>query len=1294
MTAKKRELIFSTLKKKKQIRNLKNSNFFFYNRTIDKGEIKKLISWVFETYGCSLTLNLLEELKNLGFSYATLAGLSLSIDDLSIPAKKQLLIALAEHEVQQAQTKLKVGRITSVEYFQKLIDVWNQTNENLKTSLIKNFITINPLNPVYMMAFSGARGNISQVRQLVGMRGLIANPQGQIVDLPIKSNFREGLTVTEYIISCYGARKGLVDTALRTADSGYLTRRLVDIAQSILLRERDCKTKKGIYIKNLKTSQKVLLNLSTRVIGRILNESVYTETKLIAVRNQEISPKLGQFLKHINFKQTFIRSPLTCESPYFICQLCYGWSLAKGKLVDLGEAVGIIAAQSIGEPGTQLTMRTFHTGGVFTAKKTHKILSPETGWLKFTDNILGHDFRTRHGENAFFVTKSTSLEISNLHTSVTIDVPEKSLILTPNNNFVIKNQIIGEIYESSLTNIEKATKEVYGESSGEIFQEDLSYSFNKNLLWILIGDVFDISNKFMCCYKNGDLITTNGTLAQKPVFSNFGGHTKKVSQFGPLTWKISLFKIIFDKVTLNKKTFLEIEHSKKVELYKKEFPLNCLIHKNQFLAHLDLLDFQIQGPGLLKNFNLKFISSKNLKTFKILKGNQFYWLPEYRYSINSENLKILVQDGQYISKNSFITSKIVAPVSGIIEYVKKRNKIQTIVLKPGSEISLTEISSSINFYKLLNLKIHQIGFAEDKNTLTKKILVIEKTVDNSFVSRYVKSYTLNSVEKKLLSQNNYIQLQKVFFLSVQPNTKSIIQNKKSLIFIKIKVNLKQNIHKKIFIHATPVCLKKDSKSWNLAIEGFQTFQMFNLESFQERQKFLFNVDFIKEKIENSNNINSFIFNKNKIYSKKDFELKVFKDWFDSQFSFNPLSRLIIIKAFNNFYEKVLPIYLTRMPNVSQLEDHTFNKIPVLQSDLNCHKVINFINDNQYLKLKSPIGKVQHVLEKNSEFFRSISQSRTLNRILILKKEHFIFIKIKQVKQLKSLLYELNSYLGNFLFQSQLKNSKHSKFHNSPLLNFYLKHSGQVVRISFSQIKIRKAIPFYTSNQTKIHKTTGNLVQKNDCLLTLVYDREKTGDIVQGLPQIEQLLEARKTKGLTSILNNVHTQLNTFFKIYSSFYALNKAVQKSFESLQKIIVNQVQHVYYSQGVTISDKHIEIIVRQMTSKVLIKKVQQSGFLPGELIDFQKISRFNKKFSKTILYRPVILGVTRASLNTESFISAASFQQTTRVLTQAAIKGKIDWLQGLKENVILGRLIPAGTGFKSFSTPALLNNRLIKK
>jgi DNA-directed RNA polymerase subunit beta' len=219
-----------------------------------------------------------------------------------------------------------------------------------------------------MMAFSGARGNISQVRQLVAMRGLMADPQGQIIDLPIKSNFREGLTVTEYIISSYGARKGLVDTALRTADSGYLTRRLVDVAQDIIIREIDCGTQRSIIIKDMVANNQVLIPIANRLVGRVLFETLYYphDGGVIAHVNQDLDHETNKIIVDAGIKSVSVRSPLTCDSARSVCQFCYGWNLAHGSLVDLGEAVGIIAAQSIGEPGTQLTMRTFHTGGVFT----------------------------------------------------------------------------------------------------------------------------------------------------------------------------------------------------------------------------------------------------------------------------------------------------------------------------------------------------------------------------------------------------------------------------------------------------------------------------------------------------------------------------------------------------------------------------------------------------------------------------------------------------------------------------------------------------------------------------------------------------------------------------------------------------------------------------------------------------------------------------------------------------------------------------------------------------------------
>ena len=468
-------------------------NSLFFNGCFDKNRIKSLISWSLKNCGEKITIDLVENLKTLGFAYATEAGISLGIDDLKIPPTKAKLIPEADVKIKLTQINYKQGYLTGIEKFQQLIDTWHRTSEILKQNVIQYFRSTDILNPVYMMAFSGARGNISQVRQLVGMRGLMSDPQGQILDFPIKSNFREGLTLTEYIISCYGARKGLVDTALKTANSGYLTRRLVDVSHHIIISDFDCKTQHGIVLNTITENQKIIVPLQKRLIGRILAENIYSKSQttrrvvspislgnlstpnittkisnvskikqklaftkpllntnslqsqmlfptkkisnlgyvnfqqknnngralalfsqlilyglskkwnfglhknknnhknnfyelwninnksteeflvakkerdfywqqlvfslshvtlafssqtLIASKNEEISVSLAVKIATLK-KQVLVRSPLTCEIKNSLCQLCYGWSLAHGKLVSLGEAVGIIAAQSI-----------------------------------------------------------------------------------------------------------------------------------------------------------------------------------------------------------------------------------------------------------------------------------------------------------------------------------------------------------------------------------------------------------------------------------------------------------------------------------------------------------------------------------------------------------------------------------------------------------------------------------------------------------------------------------------------------------------------------------------------------------------------------------------------------------------------------------------------------------------------------------------------------------------------------------------------------------------------------------
>ena len=430
------------------------SNLSFFNGCFDKGRLKSLISWSVINCGEQFTIELVENLKNVGFQYATQAGVSLSLDDLKIPPTKAQLVSEAELQIISAQIEYKRGHLTAVEKFQQLIDTWHRTSETLKQNVIQYFRATDILNPVYMMAFSGARGNVSQVRQLVGMRGLMADPQGQIIDFPIRSNFREGLTLTEYVISCYGARKGLVDTALRTANSGYLTRRLVDVSQHVIVCKFDCGTPRGILLSDMTEGPKVLLSLENRLIGRVLAEDIYADlnstkdtilvkhsslssnqnyntkhdlklsfpnkkipsnktvtlpelvdvtvpqTNLVARKDQEISSILAEKIAKLRL-QVLVRSPLTCEAKSSICQLCYGWSLAHGNLVSLGEAVGILAAQSIGEPGTQLTMRTFHTGGVFSGDLMTEIRAPFNGVIEFTEFLQGVLIRTPHGKIAF-----------------------------------------------------------------------------------------------------------------------------------------------------------------------------------------------------------------------------------------------------------------------------------------------------------------------------------------------------------------------------------------------------------------------------------------------------------------------------------------------------------------------------------------------------------------------------------------------------------------------------------------------------------------------------------------------------------------------------------------------------------------------------------------------------------------------------------------------------------------------------------------------------------------------------
>ncbi|MDD2485171.1 MAG: DNA-directed RNA polymerase subunit beta' [bacterium] len=335
----------------------------YINDVMDKRELGQLVSRCYRLLGPTETVTLVDNMKSLGFKYGTKAGSTISVTDIMVPEAKKQILDSAGQEVDQIEKQYRRGLITADERYQKVIDIWTQATEDVTDATIEN---MDEYNPVYMMATSGARGNIQQIRQLAGMRGLMADPSGRIIDLPITANFREGLTVLEYFISTHGARKGLADTALRTADSGYLTRRLIDVAQEVIIRIPDCGTTSGIVVKDIKEGQEIIEALRDRVLGRVSLETIlHPETgDLILENNKIIDEDAALAIEKAGIKAVKVRSALTCRARSGLCAACYGRDLATGSMVEIGEAVGTIAAQSIGEPGTQLTMRTFHTGGV------------------------------------------------------------------------------------------------------------------------------------------------------------------------------------------------------------------------------------------------------------------------------------------------------------------------------------------------------------------------------------------------------------------------------------------------------------------------------------------------------------------------------------------------------------------------------------------------------------------------------------------------------------------------------------------------------------------------------------------------------------------------------------------------------------------------------------------------------------------------------------------------------------------------------------------------------------------
>jgi DNA-directed RNA polymerase subunit beta' len=373
--------------------------FDHINKVMNKKELANLIDFCYRSLGDKTTVLLADRLKDIGFKYATISGMSIAIHNMVIPKNKKDIVEAADKDVFNIQKQYMDGLITDGERYNKVIDIWAQATEKIASEMLSGIESeekvdhsgqkrrMESFNPIFMMADSGARGSAVQIRQLAGMRGLMAKPSGEIIETPITANFREGLTVLQYFISTHGARKGLADTALKTANSGYLTRRLVDVAQDCIISENDCGTIDGIYVSALMEGGEIIEPAGERVLGRVALEEIRDpySSEVLVHANEDIDENLADKIDRAGIEKVSIRSVLTCKSKYGVCAKCYGRDLAHGHLVNIGEAVGIIAAQSIGEPGTQLTMRTFHIGGTAKFDEHSTLEARHDGTIKYVN---------------------------------------------------------------------------------------------------------------------------------------------------------------------------------------------------------------------------------------------------------------------------------------------------------------------------------------------------------------------------------------------------------------------------------------------------------------------------------------------------------------------------------------------------------------------------------------------------------------------------------------------------------------------------------------------------------------------------------------------------------------------------------------------------------------------------------------------------------------------------------------------------------------------------------------------
>ena len=1297
--------------------------FEFLNKSVNKKGITLVVERAVRLCGTERTAILLDDIKDLGFRYATISGTSISMADVKIPDKKQEILDNADKKVVNIERRFQKHRGDVDERKQAIVETWLHATQEVTDAMIQNFKDLTDqgeFNSVWVMATSGARGNVDQMKQLTGMRGLMANPQGDIIPHPITANFREGLTMIDYFISTYGARKGLVDTALRTADSGYLTRRLVDVAQDSIVFETDCGTQSGILIRPLREkrssnnliTEEIVIELRERIYGRVPIHDVVdpdngevlcpanyvidsdtadliaqSETVVEVARLREDSmvgetvfhPETRQvicgpdlpvtgFLKD-NFREAgvnevkvypklILRSPVSCESRQGICQVCYGYDLSTNRLVDIGTTVGVIAAQSIGEPGTQLTMRTFHLGGIATAQK-QQIKAKTQGIVSFEE--MDWQFKSSQAN-------VLSETVGQDEAAPEEDFEKNLRAVVLGGDLVIKGKEGNE--ERYNLPVGSTLKVKDGEP---IRRGEVLVDYNPNDLSTPYSGKVSLKG---VNFKDGQVVSKKGKI--------------RILEGGELVGEIEVpfranLKVEEDDVVVAGDVLAEIGREEKSAIAGVD-------------GVVQYSNVKIKNQRVISDRGMIYIRPKDSAEEHLID------MPSgMKYSTDTAGLQetklgsyLRVKDGDQVTEGDALGA-IHSELAGEIDAVTdkqvhvKSNRGKEYYLTGNMEIELDDEAKTLTFVSEMSGKVKIIAYRSSSNKTVDRRRIIVKD-ERVYVIPEGARLTFDNVSIKPgeeVEEGERITGHIPFVTD--------IDGKVAIKHVTLTEVL--NVTDDSISDADLVGRRVDKdvvdvKSGELVVQRGEQITAEQASAIIGAREAIGPVSVERQgttlciEIQNEDTSKEYLVPEGATLKVEEGEE---------------------VKAGDSLIESFAPIEAEtsgKINYITQYNKHTGEDL--------IKKIIVYSGRDYFLPVGIPlVVKNGQEMEKGDPLTEPVA--------------YLEFARVERGIKFTRLEEEVKKYHINERCEITVEQGEEIKA-GQVLARVNADTTGvvRVLRALTKTGKVRSIVDQVCIQAGEAHQVPdgGEILVKDETEVTkgTILAKwgtvgKKTTDIIQGLPRVSELFEVRKpnkeavisaTYGRVRISgNNIAIETPEGDKRhYKAQFGVGNILVHDGEIVepgtrltegnidprrlakaagadhaQRYLIDEVQAVYKSQGVRISDRHIEVIVANMLRKVQIGSTGDSDFLPGQMISTHHFSTVNSRLreegKKPSVGIPVLQGITRASLTTQSFISAASFQETTRVLTKAAIKSAVDHLRGLKENIIIGKLIPAGTG-----------------